>query len=171
MKNKTICILFFLIILLQISCGYKLSGSGKYIPSDLKTIVIPDFKNNTTEYRAEHFVTFAIRDEFIKRSAMKLVDTTSGADSILEGTISRFDISPVNYTSLGSVDMFRVSIFLNVKLINLKNNKIVFEKKGMSFVGNYEIETSDFFSQERDALRKISKKFASSIVSAILENF
>lgn len=170
--KKNINILFlFLILILTANCGYKLSGSGKYIPQNLKSIAIPDFENRTTEFRAEQFVTYAIRDEFIKRSAMVLKDKISEADALLEGIISKFEVTPVNYSSIGSVNMFNVSIQLNVKLINLKNNKIIFEKRNMRFVGDYEVDTSDFFSQEREALLKVSSKFSSSIVSAILENF
>ncbi len=171
MRKKIILSVLLLSLLFTVNCGYKLSGSGKYIPKDLKSIAIPDFDNKTTEYRAEQFVTFAIRDEFIKRSRMVLREKVEEADALLEGSILKFDVTPVNYSSLGSVDMYKVTIKINVKLVNLKNNSIIYEKKNMSFTGNYEVGSSDFFSQESEALKKISVKFSASIVSAILENY
>ncbi|MEN8152612.1 MAG: LptE family protein [Acidobacteriota bacterium] len=165
----------YLIIVLPViflySCGYKVSGSGKYIPQDLKKIAIPDFENRTTRYQAEQFVTFAIRDEFIKKSSMILVEKISDADALLEGEIVKFDVKPLAYSSLGSVNQYTVLIYLNVRLLNLRNNEIIYEKKSMSFVENYEIGTADFFSQETESLQKIAKKFSSGVVSAILENF
>jgi len=165
---------YLLIVLYAIflyNCGYKVSGSGKYIPQNLKKIAIPDFENMTTRYEADQFVTYAIRDEFIKKSSMVLVENISDADALLEGEIVKFDVKPLAYSSIGSVSQYKVIIYLNVRLVNLLNNEIIYEKKNMSFVENYEIGTADFFSQETEALQKIAKKFSSGIVSAILENF
>ena len=164
-------LLIILAILFFKGCGYKLSGSGKYIPQELKKIAIPDFENLTTRYEAEQFVTYAIRDEFIKRSAMVLVEKISDAEALLEGEIVKFNVKPLSYSSIGSVNQYSVIIYLNVRLVNLLNNEIIFEKKNMTFMENYEIGTADFFSQETESLQKIAKKFASGIVSAILENF
>ncbi len=152
-------------------CGYKISGSGKYLPEELKTVAIPDFENKTTRAEAEQYVTYAVRDEFIKRSALKLVDKTSDADALLNGEIIRFAVKPLSDSYIGSVNQYIVNITLNVTLINLGNNKIIYEKKNLSFMENYNIEDGDFFSQETEALQKIAEKFASSIVSQILENF
>ena len=58
------------------NCGYKLSGFSKQIPDHIKTIIIPDFENKTTRFQAEQFITFAVRDEFIKRSDLVLVGAT-----------------------------------------------------------------------------------------------
>ncbi len=82
------------------SCGYQLAGFGKQIPGDIKTIVIPDFENKTTRIQAEQFVTFAVREEFIRRSELKLVRSRSNADSILEGEIVTFEVTPVSKQSL-----------------------------------------------------------------------
>lgn len=164
-------LLIILPVLFLYGCGYKVSGSGKYIPHDLKKIAIPDFENLTTRYQAEQFITYAIRDEFIKKSSMVLVKNISDADALLEGEIVKFDVKPLAYSSIGSVSQYTVYIYINVRLVNLLNNEIIYEKKNLSFVENYEIGTADFFSQETESLQKIAKKFSSGVVSAILENF
>jgi len=152
-------------------CGYKVSGSGKYFPEDLKTIAIPDFENRTTRAEAEQFVTYAIRNEFIQRSAMKLVDRTDRADALLEGEITRFSVNPLSYSYIGSANQYTVSITLKVTLINLKTNGIIYQNNNMVFTEDYEIESGDFFSQETDAVEKIAGQFARGIVSALLENY
>ncbi len=164
----TLVLIFFSV---SAGCGYKVSGSGKYLPDDLKTIAIPDFKNKTTKAEAEQFVTFAIRDEFIKRSSMKLIDRTDEADALLEGEIVKFTVKPLSYSYLGSANQYTVSITLDVIFINLRTNTIIYQNKNMTFTEDYEIESGDFFSQESDALQKISEKFAKGIISALLENY
>jgi len=173
MKQAKIFLMFLILIcgILTYSCGYHLSGSGNQIPDYVKSIYIPDFENKSNRFQAEQFVTFAIREEFIRRSQLVLVDSLSKADSILEGEITRFDVKPVSYSDTAQANLYRVTINLAVKFIDMKNNNIIYENKGVSFSDQYEIETGDFFSQETEALEKISSEFAASIVSNILENF
>ncbi len=171
MKRIIIYTLILAVVLVSAGCGYKVSGSGKYLPEDLKTIAIPDFENKTTKAEASQFVTFAIRDEFIKRSSMKLVNRTDAADALLEGEITKFTVKPLSYSYLGSTNQYTVNITLNATFINLKTNKIIYQNKNMTFTEDYEIESGDFFSQESEALQKISEQFAKGIVSALLENY
>jgi hypothetical protein len=164
------------------NCGYKLSGFSKQIPDHIKTIIIPDFENKTTRFQAEQFITFAVRDEFIKRSELVLVENESRADSILEGTITQFDVRPLSYAEDASANFYRVSISVSVRFIDLETSEIIFEGQNISFSDSYEIDiygdaagefdaAEDFFSQETETLAKIAGEFAASLVTTILENF
>jgi len=157
--------------ILMIDCGYQLAGRGNQIPDHIKNIYIPDFENKTTLAQAEQFVTFAIRDEFIKRSRLELIEDISDADSSLEGEISHFEVKPISSNRSAQSNLYNLQIRLKVKFIDLKNNQIIYENKSMSFSQQYEIDTGDFFSQESEAMTKISSEFSGSIVSIILENF
>lgn len=158
------------------NCGYRLSGYGKQIPEHIKTIVIPDFENKSTRILAEQYVTNAIKEEFIARSKLELIGSRANADAILEGVIVSFDVTPASITADGSASTYRLKIVLNVRFIDLRNDKIIFEGENISFSDTYdiydiEVEELDFFSQETERLRKISERFAESIVTTILENF
>jgi len=168
------CAVLTIIVLTVIvftGCGYRLSGYGNQVPDYIKTIFIPDFENKTTRFQAEQFVTYAIRDEFIKRSSLSLVGDREKADSQLEGEISRFDVKPISSTRENTANLYKVRILLKVKFIDLKTNDIVYQDENLLFVDTYEIDTGDFFSQETETLKKIADKFASSVVTTILENF
>lgn len=152
-------------------CGYRLSGTGKQIPSHVKTIAIPDFDNKTTRVEAEQFVTFAVKEEFIRRSDLKLVNDPSDADSVLEGEIVAFNVVPTSITDEGSANLYQLNIILSVRFIDLTTNQIIFEGERISFNDTYDIDEDDFFSQETEKLLEISEKFAESVVTTILENF
>jgi outer membrane lipopolysaccharide assembly protein LptE/RlpB len=170
-KQVTALVGLFVGLAFLVNCGYHLSGTGSQVPEHIQSIYIPNFKNNTALTRAEQFVTFAIRGEFLSRSKLKLVENMSLADSSLEGEILSFDVKPVSYSRDAQANLFNLRIRLSVKFIDLKNSRIIFENKNLSFSQQYEIDTGDFFSQQSEAIEKISKEFASSIVSTILENF
>lgn len=164
------------------NCGYKLSGFGNQVPDHVKTILIPDFENKTTRFQVEQYITYSVREEFIKRSNLELVDTQSRADSLLEGTILRFDVAPISYGEDASANLYRVTITVNVRLIDLKTDELIFEGEGISYSESYEFNSyggdlteldaaDDFFSQETDTIIKIAEEFAASLVTTILENF
>jgi curli biogenesis system outer membrane secretion channel CsgG len=163
--------LLLLISLLNLQCGYRLSGRGRNLPATAKTIAIPAFTNETSRYQAERFVTGAIKDEFIKRSRLNLSASTDKADLVLEGRISAFETVPVSYTDRGEADLYEIRITVNVRLIDMKTNELFYEGTGLGFRETYKIAAADFFSQETGSLAKIAAKFASNIVSSILENF
>lgn len=153
------------------NCGYRLSGLGNQIPDHIRTIVIPDFENKTTRIEAEQFVTFAVKEEFIRRSQLELVSSRSNADAILEGEILTFEVTPESITEEASANLYRLNIVLGVRLIDLANNEIIFEGASISFSDTYDIDEEDFFSQETETLLEISERFAESVVTTILENF
>jgi len=167
----TLLLLTVAIILCFINCGYNLSGAGNNLPENVKSIAIPDFDNLTPNPDAQQYITFAIRDEFIKRSKLKLTNDLTTADLVLEGKIKRFIVEPVSFTSRVSANLYRVSLILDVKLINTKNNKIIFKSNRLRFSEDYDIDSADFFSQEGATIDKIAKDIASTIVTGILENF
>jgi len=157
--------------LASLHCGYRLSGSGRSLPEGAATIAIPDFKNQTSRPQVEQFVTFAVREEFVRRSRLRLAESPRDADLLLEGTITSFKTSPVSYTSAGEANLYEVRLTLDARLIDMKSGDLVFQGSGLAFQETYETENADFFSQESGSLGEIAEKFASSIVTSILENF
>jgi len=154
-----------------LQCGYRLAGSGQTLPEGAVTIAIPDFKNQTSRPQAEQFVTFAVREEFVRRSRLRLAESPRDADLLLEGTIISFKTSPVSYSSDGAANLYEVRLTLDVRLTDLKSGDLIFQGDGLAFQETYETENTDFFSQETGSLGEIAEKFASSIVTSILENF
>ena len=137
MIRKAILILFAAVLLA--GCGYRLSGTGAFLPGHVKTILIRTFENETSRYQAEQFVTFAVRDEFIRRVRLQLADSMDSADAVLEGKITSFAVTPVSYAE-SAADKFQVSIVLDIRLMDLINNNdniIVVEEADMESQNGY----------------------------------
>ena len=160
----------FIAALTVTGCGYRLSGTGAFLPEHLQTILIRNFENQTSRYQAEQFVTFAVRDEFIRRSRLKLVETQDRADAVLEGKIVSFTVKPVSYTE-SAADKYQVSITLEIRLMDVKQGRVLFEDRHLRYVDSYDIDSADFFSMETESLERISRTFAQSVVTTILEDF
>jgi hypothetical protein len=171
MKRLAAATLLLAAALLPLQCGYRLSGRGRNLPPGAAAIAIPGFTNQTLRPQAGQFVTFAVRDEFVRRSRLRLVAAQGDADLLLEGTITSFTVTPISYSDQGAANQYQVRLTLNVRLVEIQSGALVFQGSGLSFRETYETDNADFFSQETGSLAKIAEKFASSIVSTILENF
>jgi len=166
---RKIILMLFVAVMLY-GCGYRLSGTGAFLPGHVKTILIRNFENETSRYQAEQFVTFAVRDEFIRRVRLKMVEGMDEADAVLEGRIISFTVTPVSYSE-SAADKFQVSIVLDIRLMDLKEGRVLFENRHLRFVDAYEVDSADFFSMETESLQRISRAFAVSVVTSILEDF
>ena len=165
------CLLPGLLAGLFAGCGYHLTGTGENLPESLETVYIPNFKNGTSRFQAEEFVTAAVRREFLSRSRLKLVEDVSRAHAVLEGEVRTFDVKPVSYSATGQANLYTVTIRVDVRFLDLRTDAMIYEGKMLSFSDQYEIDSGDFFTQESISLERIARQFASSVVSQILENF
>jgi TolB-like protein len=163
--------LLFIPALLSLSCGYRLAGRGNNLPPGAATIAIPAFKNQSARPQAEQFVTFAVREEFIRRSRLRLVEDRGRADLLLEGTITAFKVTPLSYSEAGAANLYEVRLTLDVRLVDMRSSELAFQGNGLSFQETYDTDSADFFSQESGSLDRVASKFAASIVTSILENF
>ena len=168
---KRISWLLLLVSLLNLQCGYRLTGRGQNLPAAAQTIAIPEFKNTTSHYQAGRFLTVAIKEEFIKRSRLRPSESIAKADLLLEGIISAFATAPISSGTFGAANLSEVRITITIRLIDMKKNELFYVATGQVFRETYETAASDFFSQGIEFQDEIAAKFASSIVASILDNF
>jgi outer membrane lipopolysaccharide assembly protein LptE/RlpB len=158
----------------QSGCGYSLSGRGSYLPEYIKKIAIPIFKNNTPRYELEQRITRAVIDTMVKRGKYQIVTDESEADAVLSAEINSFNYTPVQFDAQGSANRYEIIITAKVTFTDKAKNKVLFENPSFSFRSQYEIpEGADitYFDKESVAILDISRSFAETLVSSILEAF
>lgn len=158
---------FFILVCFLDNCGYHLVGTARTIPKDIRSVCIPDFENNTVKFQAEQFVSNAIREEFIQRTKLILWPNRSKSDSVIEGIINTFKVTPISYSDSGEGNLYEIQVQISLKFINNLTKEIIFQKDNLSFTDTYRIDSGDALGLENMAVLRISKKFASEIVTAI----
>jgi len=166
------------------SCGYHAGGMATQLPPGLKVIAVPALKNDTTRYRVEQRMTEAVVHEFIARTKYRIVQNEESADAVLHGEITSFEAAPAVFdttpaASSTSVTTARatamlVSVHLKVLLEESGTKRVLYKNDNYLFREPYEISTTDsskFFDEQGPALERMSRDFASRLVSDILENF
>lgn len=169
--------LFAVVAALSVSlagCGYHVAGRAAHLPSGWTTIAIPAFKNDTTRYRIEQRLTQAVIREFISRAKYRIVQDTDSADGVLTGEVVSIDTSPVLFDATsGQVTTMLVTVHCKVRLLDNQTKKLVYQNDDSVFRDEYQIssDVTTFFEEQDPALERMSRDFASQVVSNVLESF
>jgi hypothetical protein len=107
------------------SCGYySFSGS---IPSDIKTIAVPLFDDNTSFPGVREDLTNDIIDAFINDNVLQVVPE-SNADLLITGTILSINEKAAIITTGETVEQYEVYVNVKVKCLEVKSGKVWWEK-------------------------------------------
>jgi outer membrane lipopolysaccharide assembly protein LptE/RlpB len=156
------------------SCGYHVSGTAPALPAEWKSIAIPAFKNDTTQYRIEQRFTSAVIRQFLERTKYRIIQNPEDADAILHGEVVSLEASPVLFNATtGQVTSMVVTIHTRVSLVEIKTQKVVYHNDDVVFRDEYQISTDvqSFFQEEGPAVERMARDFAAQLVSNVTENF
>lgn len=160
--------------LIMVSCGYHTSGKAVRIPESVHVIAIPSFVNQTRTYRIETILTNAVIREFNTRTKYRVINQVSpDADATLTGTVISTELAPVTFDSkTGRASTALVTVTMAVSLKGRDGNPM-YENSRYIFREQYQVsrELSSFFEEEGTALDRLSRDFARTLVSNVLEAF
>jgi outer membrane lipopolysaccharide assembly protein LptE/RlpB len=168
-----------LALLLPLSgCGYSLAGRGSFLPPYIKTIGVPLFTNATPLFDVDRLLTERVRSEFLGRGKYKVSSEAENTDAVLTGEISSIVLAPTAFDSRQQATRYALIVTAKVEFRDMVANKVLWANPAISFREEYDVtSTSDFgdpaqfFGQNVNALDRLTREFARSIVSAILEAF
>src|SRR5687767_9209932 len=162
---------FLSILIVESSgCGYRVSGSVKTLPEGIQSLGIPTFRNLTPQYRVEQQITAAVLKEFSTRTRARVDSNSSGVEAVLIGEIRSINSSPVTFGTDSFGSAFLITISMAVKLVRTKDDVVLWENPDYLFRERYVINRKvvDFFSEEGPAIDRLSREFAASLASSIL---
>ena len=173
--SRRILVLITSILLITTSgCGYHVGGQGAALPSDIRSIAIPAFENRTTSYRLEQVLTSAVVHEFTTRTHYQILNQDSeAADATLHATVLTTSSAPLTYDSkTGRAESILVIVSMRVSLVD-RQGKILFQNPSYVFREQYQVsqEPSSFFQEDSPAMGRLSRDFAQTFVSSVLEGF
>ena len=161
-------------IFLLVGCGYHTAGHNVTLPENVKTLAIPAFINQSQTYRVEQSLTAAVVREFTTRTHYQIVNKASeAADATLHGTVLNTTATPLTYDSqTGRAESVLVVVSMKVSLVD-REGKILFQNPSYIFREQYQVsqELSSFFEEDTPAMGRLSRDFAQTLVSNILEGF
>ena len=122
-------------------CLYGFAGGG--LPSNIKTVALLPFDNQTSEPTLTQEVAVRVRDAVQSRLGLRAASEAQ-ADAVVRGTISRYEPDiPVQYSgnagqSQVNVTRRLVHITVTVQIQDQRAGKPLWERNGLLLEGDYD---------------------------------
>jgi len=159
-----------IVLIFTLGCG-SYSFTGASIPDGTKSFQVNFFENDAGNNMGSVFEPGLDRDftqalQNILQNQTNLELVSSSGDLIYEGEIIEYRVSPMTATSDLRASQNRLSISINVRFFNFKNDKDNFEKR-FSFYFDYPAETQ-LISVKSEAHDIIFERITQDIFNASL---
>src|SRR6266699_2544341 len=141
------------------------------LPSRIRTVAVPAFQNSALRYKIESRFTDAVINELIHRGrGLRVQGDREGADAVIEGVIKSFNFGGVLLDDKGRARIFEVTIAAAVTVRDQTENRVLYDNQNFVFRGEYEFASDprSFFNEEDPAVLRMSRSFAESIVSTLI---
>lgn len=156
--------LLFLFIASLGSCGYS---SKSLLRSNVRSIYVPIFDNNTFRRGYEFDLTKAVRDQILLRTRLNIVDKNE-ADSILFGKITSVDENVLIENTRDNIVESRVSVGIEIRWVDRRTGRTIVERKNIR-------RPTEFIVSRNETLTSSSNeafvKVAQGIVDAMEEDW
>ncbi len=137
--RRVVAVLGFVALLAATGCNYGFR-SGSF-PDHIRTVAILPFENDTNRFE----LTQEVHEELLQTLPSALGVTNAGedvADAVVRGRIVRYDLTTPLFRAGQQDDQVdvlqrQVSIRVEVELIDLVENVILWDDRGLSTQGQY----------------------------------
>jgi outer membrane lipopolysaccharide assembly protein LptE/RlpB len=156
-------------------CGYHTLGAAAHVPPEVHTVAVPFFVNRTQFSHTEVALTQATVRELNTRTRFRVLPTedTADADAVLKGTVLTETIVPYTYNSqTGQSSSYMITLTASVMLTD-RAGRVLYRHDGYTFHQQYEatFDLPTFVQEDSPAVARLSRDFAQSLVSDMLESF
>lgn len=150
--------------------GCKVNYSFTGITETPETFQVNFFQNNAdlVEPGLDRMFTIALQDLIVNQTSAQLVN--SGGEVIYEGEIVEYRISPMTATAQNTAAQNRLTMSVNVRYINTKDEEKDFEKR-FSFFYDYPANDQLTGSIKDTAIEEILERLTQDIVNASLADW
>ena len=146
-----------------LGCGvYTFNPRGK---SDIKSIAIERFENNTAEYGLEDRMTDQIIDAFISDGNLKVVPNEN-ADALLSGTLTNYERKPYRYDENDQVESYAIRMLFDIQLKNPEDESEIW-RESMSQEGVYLVDSET----EEDGQQRAISRLIESVINKTTKNW
>lgn len=154
-------------------CGYRLAGTGTFLPKSIKTIAVAPFENRTGRPEIELRTTEAVSRELSRHGGYKIVTDASKADAYLEGAVTDFRTTPVQFSAEGRATRLETAVVLRASLRDLATGELLWSQANLLFRDQYDVQQQEanFFDLETTALDGLALGAAKTLVNSITEGF
>ena len=164
--------------LLTSGCGYALAGRGNSLPASIVSIGVPDFVNQSTTPDIDRVLTEAVRAEFQTKGRYRILSDATGVDGLLVGRVLNVVLQPSAFTAQNQVSRNLIIATASIEFTEVAASRVIWANPSFQVRDEFDVTTgqsandpSALFAQDANALDRLARSFARSVVTSIFEAF
>jgi len=158
-------------------CGYALAGKYNNMPAHIKRIGVPTFQNLSPIADLDRLFTEAVKAELRSRGKFTIVSDATGVDAVLTGSILSVAFEPMAFSPTQQASQYSVTVIATGDFKEIKDSK-THPTQSIRAMEPYDLpsgalvtDLASLFIQDRNALERLAKKFADTLVTQILDMY
>ena len=158
------------LLVASLGCGYTLVGYDAGF-GDIRTVAIQTPANDSFEPGVEYVVADALRREFLRRAAVRVVDDPTAADLVLGGSVRDVRTSGRSFSSV--VFTLEYQLVLTLELVARRSDGTLLP------IGPRSLEEAEYYLASADveatrknraeAIRRLTKALAQRVHESLFE--
>jgi Lipopolysaccharide-assembly len=154
-----------LLLIALTGCPYGFSSS--LLPGHIKSVSVSLFENRSDRGELPTALADSLTEAFIDNHTLKVVGEKS-ADSQLEGTIVEYRRTPFTVGADEQVLEYRVEIILEVRFVDLRKNKILWEEERLGQWDTYSFVNGE---SEQLGIGRVLEKLVEDVLNRTVEGW
>ena len=148
----------FLALVAFVGCGYS---AKSLLRTNVRSIYVPIFDNNTFRRGYEFSLTEAVRDQILLRTRLQIVDKDE-ADSILFGKITHVEENELINDRRDNIIESRVFISAEIRWVDKRTGRTIVERKNIK-------QPAEFIVRRNETLTSAGNEAFVGVAQGIIE--
>jgi hypothetical protein len=150
-------------------CGYSTRGN---LPSHIKSVAVPIFKNRTLEPGVESAITSGVVNAFTSGGRVRVVPLEQ-ADAILEGEVVGYSLDGLAFDRNANVRAYRLRLILNVEFRDVRRSELLWRQEGLEETSDFQVEgqVSDTVARGQGAVLQAASEIGRKVVNLAVDRF
>ncbi|MBF0572225.1 MAG: hypothetical protein HQK69_00485 [Desulfamplus sp.] len=142
------------------------------MPSNIKSVSVSIFKNNSSIVSAEMIFTNALIKELMRSSNVKVITDNKMADAVIYGTITSISFDALARTSDDVVYKRGINAMLNIEMKS-RTGDIIFSVNKFTESQSYDVTHHNSIDETviKSTLERVAYRLARRVVSQMIDNF
>lgn len=154
------------------ACGQDVAyrPASQLLPQHIQRLCLKPIINKTQQFGLEDKLALRIRDEFLRDGRYPVVPE-SEASGIVQATIGRYILTPIQFDSTLAPTAYKLRILVDVTFIDRTTNTVLWEEKNLEGILNYPAVNLRGGLTEEQAREQIWDILARSVVKRVIYGF
>lgn len=159
-------------------CGYALAGRGNTLPPSIVSIGVPPFVNQSPTPDVDRVLTDAVRAELQTKGRYRILPQSTDVDGLLVGRVLSVALQPAAFTAQNQVSRQLIIATASIEFTEVVASRVIWANPSFQARDEFDVTTGEsatdptaLFAQDANALDRLARSFARSVVTSIFEAF